>query len=127
MLRSILSCLMLLMIFGCGVRSASELTGVYKAKYTHGTETLSLAAGGTFVQIYTQAKDGRATTNAGTWAFSKKDGDITLKNAYSFDEYGRQQEPPYQKTVLLLRTANRLGQISLVYGERGVEEYEKVP
>jgi hypothetical protein len=113
-------------MLGCGVRSANELTGMYKAKYTHGTETLSLSADGSFAQVYTQAKDGRATTNAGTWEFSRKAGDITLKDAYRFDEYGRQQEPPYHKTMLLLGTAKRLGQISLVYGERGVEEYERV-
>ena len=114
------------MMIGCGVRSASELTGVYKAKYTHGAETLSLNTDGTFVQVYTQSKDGLATTNAGTWQFSKKDGDITMKDAYSFDTYGSQQKLPYQKSVILLRAANRLGQISLVYGERGVEEFEKV-
>jgi hypothetical protein len=118
----------LLLSFGCGVSSmkSSDLVGVYTAKYGHGSEKLTLSADGTFSQIYTQLEDGRSTTNSGTWKLDKQHGDICLSDAYRFDEYGRRNKQPFEKTVMVIRVAVRLGQISLVYGERGVEEYQKV-
>jgi hypothetical protein len=113
--------------FGCGVSSvkSSDLVGIYTAKYGHGSEKLTLSADGTFSQVYTQLEDRQSTTNSGTWKFEKEHGDICLTDAYRFDEYGRRSKQPFEKAMRLIRVAVRLGQISLVYGERGVEEYQR--
>ena len=105
---------------------SSDLVGVYTAKYGHGSETLTLAADATFSQVYAQLEDGRSTTNSGSWALDRQRGDIVLTGAYSFDKDGKRAKEPFVKTMSVLRVAVRLGQISLVYGERGVEEYQKV-
>jgi hypothetical protein len=121
MRRQGLLLLVLALVCGCGA-DRSDVCGVYTTKYTHGSETLTLATNATFTQVYTPADGHRTKTNSGIWEFWRDDGKVLLRDAIDWTEHGTQS---LEKTTMLMKAANRFGKISLIWGEEGVEEFDK--
>lgn len=115
----------MLFAFGCGVKSANELVGVYSVRYQHGAEKLVLNDDGSFVQVYSPNDNGQSTTNSGKWEFKRADREVLLRDALLFDEWGERGKQPLKKTAWRIRITKRFGKISLIIGEEGVLEYDK--
>ena len=122
----LLLCLLILVVAGCGAKSMKELIGVYSVSYAHGSETLTLNADNTFTQVYTQVGGGQSVTNSGNWEFWKSDGAILLRDAIEFESWSQQAKRTPDRIVWRIRIAKRFGKISLISGEEGVLEYDKI-
>jgi len=114
----------LVLACGCGV-NRNEVDGVYTTKYSHGSEVLTLATNGRFTQVFTSTGQQPPITNSGTWEFWRDRRSVLLRDAITFDGWTQQQTQSLEKTVWLIRVAKRFGKISLIWGEEGVEEYDK--
>ena len=113
---------------GCNVGSTKELSGDYSVNYMHGTEKLTLRTNGTFTQIYSRLGDGVSTANSGTRTFDKNRGHIVLRDVLVFNEGqgGEARREQLLKGVWQIQVAKCLGDISLIIGEPGVLEFDKV-
>jgi hypothetical protein len=125
--RKLLGLLAIICCFGCkeNTHVSADLVGTYKVTFTHGSETLQLLQDNSFVQIYTQADNGKAITNSGTWKLDSKYSDLVLVDAVLFDDcHGRRSKQDVQ-TTWQLPIKTRFRQVSLYIGE-DVPEYKKV-
>lgn len=71
--------------------TTAKMSGIYSAKYSHGTETLELKSDGTFTQNYVSATNATPTTNSGKWNLGQVKGQwvLTLWGALIFDDHGQ--------------------------------------
>lgn len=80
---------LLLVTANCRAPSRSELVGSYKIRYSYGSEELQLRDDGTYVQVVSLDRGGRAS-NSGKWEYREQEGDLELTAPLLVDDnYGK--------------------------------------
>jgi hypothetical protein len=64
----------------CQKLSVNDLPGTYRIKYSFGDETLIMQPNGEYTQLITVNGDPVQISTQGTWVYSRRDGEITLRN-----------------------------------------------
>lgn len=119
-------CLLLVSVTGLSLMScgqpnktkAADFLGIYVAKFSHGSEILTLKPDGTYEQTYIPSASTSTQTNAGGWIYRERpNAFIHLQGALLFDTRSNQPQIPPTRTDLALNVKMGRNGVELVIND----------
>lgn len=113
---------------GCTKATKEDVIGEYAVIYPYGTEQLTLANNGTYIQTIKIKGNDTVATNTGKWSYHEGNAEVILEKPLLADDNFGNLNKKYQEPVQgdwILEVRNLFGKVSLRWNDDQGFVFEK--